>query len=114
MSVTFATDLALPADAVGACPTEDPETGMDSIAVAFQPDGADLQVFALSVCGARHLCAALEAALEVPRSWEGDDDEGDLLDVLEAFEARCHTDVVDLARARSVRWDETWSHSRPR
>lgn len=113
MTATFPTDLAQPADALGARPAEDPDTGMDAIAIALHPDGGDVQVFTLTICGAHHLCAALEAALEPPVCWE-DDTEGDLLDVLEAFEALCDPDVVDLTRARTVRWDETWSRSHPR
>ncbi len=113
MTTTFPESAAVGADVLGARPGADPATGAEAIELAFQADGDDPQVLSLSICAAYHLREALDAALEAPFWWEEvPDDEQVVVGIaLQAVEAYADGDVVDLARHRSVRWDETWTGS---
>lgn len=113
MTATFPHVAALPADVLGARPGADPLSGAEAIELALQPDGEEPQVFSLGICAAYHLREALDAALEAPFWWEEvPGDEQVVVGIaLQAVEAFADGDVVDLARHRSVRWDETWTET---
>ena len=116
MTVAFPDVDPLSSDVLGARPGADPLTDAEAIEIALQPDGEEPQVFSLSVCAAYHLREVLDAALEAPFHWDDDGGEDhELLGLaLEAVDAMFDPDVIDLARARTVRWDETWAHAHPR
>ncbi|HWJ64847.1 MAG TPA: hypothetical protein VNS19_22935 [Acidimicrobiales bacterium] len=116
MTVTFPDTDALVADVIGARPGADPGTGAEAIEVALEPDGEEPQLFSLSISAAYHLREALDAALEAPFWWEGEPDAGLLVPgvVVQVVDVVDDGDVIDLARHRSVRWDETWATARPR
>lgn len=115
MTVTFPTAVALSADVIGARPAADPTTGAEAIEFAVQPDGEEAQVFSLSICAAYQLREVLDAALEAPFHWDDDDvRDQSLAAALDEIDELFVAEVVDLARQRTVRWDETWARSHPR
>lgn len=116
MPVTFPDADALVADVLGARPGADPSTGAEAVQIALQADGEDPQVFSLSICAAYHLRELIDAALEAPFWWEDepDDDQVVLGLAIRAVDAVLEPEVLDLARHRSVRWDETWASTHPR
>ena len=113
MTATFPDVHALAADVLGARPGADPQSGAEAIELGFQVDGEEPQVLSLSICAAYHLREVLDAALEAPFWWEEvPDDEQVVVGIaLQAVEAYADDAVIDLARHRSVRWDETWTGS---
>ena len=116
MTATFPDADALAADVLGARPGAGPETGAEAVEIALQAEGEDPQVFSLSICAAYHLREVLDAALEAPFWWEDepDDDQVVLGLALDVIEAAMDPVLADVARHRSVRWDETWARSHPR
>jgi hypothetical protein len=115
MHVTFPDAAAHAAEVVDARPGADPATGAEAVQIALQAEGEDPQVFSLSICDAYQLRELIDAALEAPFWWEDDlDDDRVVLGLaIRAIDAVLEPEVLDLARPRTVRWDETWSASRP-
>lgn len=115
MPVTFPDAGALAAEVVGARPGADPATGAEAVHLALQAEGEDPQVFSLSIFDAYQLRELIDAALEAPFWWEDDldDDQVVLGLAIRATDAVLEPEVIDLARPRTVRWDETWTASRP-
>jgi hypothetical protein len=103
----------LAVDVLGARPGRDPGTEVEAVEIAFQEPGEDPQVLSLSIQAAYELREAIDEALEAPFWWEGvsDDDREVLAVALKAHGAMRAAGVVDLARDRSVRWDEDWASS---
>ena len=116
MTATFPDVDPLVVDVIGARPGRDPGTDAEAVEIALQAPGEDPEVLSLSISAAYELREALDEALEAPFWWEEatDDERFALAVACKTASAMRAPEVVDLARERSVRWDETWAPSQSR
>ncbi|MCU1372564.1 MAG: hypothetical protein JWO77_3758 [Ilumatobacteraceae bacterium] len=104
---------AIAVDVIGARPGWDPGTDAEAVEIAVEAPGEDPHVLSLSISAAYELREALDDALGAPFWWEEATDDEDVTDAVacKTPSAMRAPEVIDLARERSVRWDEAWTPS---